>query len=161
MTTLVHPEIARQVILPRQLRYWQNVNSSCRCPFEYWYLAKFSILSQFVRHDFFEINHFHLIFFSFLKQNSWCKLTGGDHFRSNFGYWTKPIFELGREFDKSNPYMKFGSNLVKKMTKVECPQVQTDRQLRPVCRPSWLSFVERNPYWNLNESLMEPIHIWN
>ena len=24
----------------------------------------------------------------------------------------KPIFEFGREFDKSNPYMKFGSNPV-------------------------------------------------
>ena len=30
----------------------------------------------------------------------------------SFYYWTKPIFELGREFDKSNPYMKFGSNHV-------------------------------------------------
>ena len=26
---------------------------------------------------------------------------------------TKPIFQLGREFDKSNPYMKFGRNSMK------------------------------------------------
>ena len=42
------------------------------------------------------------------------------------------------------------------MTKVECPQVQTDRQW-PFCWPSWLSFVGQSPYPNLNESLMETI----
>ena len=41
-----------------------------------------------------------------------CKLTGGGHFGGHLGYRTKPIFKLGREFDKSNPYMKFGSNRV-------------------------------------------------
>ena len=27
-------------------------------------------------------------------------------------HWTLPIFKLGREFDKSNQYMKFGRNRV-------------------------------------------------
>ena len=36
----------------------------------------------------------------------------GSHFGSHPGYWTKRIFKLGREFDKSNPYTKFVSNQV-------------------------------------------------
>ena len=51
-----------------------------------------------------------------------------------------------------------------KMTMLEwpgqCTQVQTDRW-RPFCWPSWLSLDGQNPYSNLNESLMEAIHIWN
>ena len=35
-----------------------------------------------------------------------CKLTGGGH----LDYQTKPIFKLRREIDKSNIYVKFGSN---------------------------------------------------
>ena len=34
------------------------------------------------------------------------------HFGAHLGYQTKPILELGLEFDKSNPYWKFGSNRV-------------------------------------------------
>ena len=30
---------------------------------------------------------------------------------------------------------------------------------RPFCQPSWLSDVRQNPYSNLNERLMEAIHI--
>ena len=41
-----------------------------------------------------------------------CKLTGGGHLGGHLGYRTTTIFELGREFDKSNPYMKFGCNQV-------------------------------------------------
>ena len=37
-----------------------------------------------------------------------CKLTGGGH----LGHWTKPIFKLRREIDKSDIYVKFGSNQV-------------------------------------------------
>ena len=37
-----------------------------------------------------------------------CKLICSGH----LGCRTKPIFKLGREFDKSNQYMKFGSNQV-------------------------------------------------
>ena len=33
--------------------------------------------------------------------------------------------------------------------------------MAPFCRPSWLSDVRQNPYWNLNERLVEAIHIWN
>ena len=33
-------------------------------------------------------------------------------FDGHLGYWTKPILKLGRTFDKSNLYMKFGSNWV-------------------------------------------------
>ena len=36
----------------------------------------------------------------------------GDQFDDHLGHSTKPILKLGREFDKSNPYMKFGSNWV-------------------------------------------------
>ena len=32
---------------------------------------------------------------------------------------------------------------------------------RPFCQPSWLSYVGQNPYSNLNERLMETIHIRN
>ena len=35
-----------------------------------------------------------------------CKLIGGGLFGSHLGYWQK------REFDKSNPFMKFGGNRV-------------------------------------------------
>ena len=31
---------------------------------------------------------------------------------ARLGYWTKPMFKLGQSFDKSDPYMKFGSNRV-------------------------------------------------
>ena len=41
-----------------------------------------------------------------------CKLTGDGHCGGHLGYWTKPIFELGRVFDKSNPYIEFGNNPV-------------------------------------------------
>ena len=34
------------------------------------------------------------------------------------------------------------------MTKVECPQVQTHRR-RPICRPSWLSFIRQQPIFEL------------
>ena len=44
------------------------------------------------------------------------------------------------------------------MTKVESPQVQTDRQW-PFRQPSWQTFVEQNSYLNLGESLMVAIHI--
>ena len=46
------------------------------------------------------------------------------------------------------------------MNKIACPQVQNDRR-RPFYRPSWLSFIEQNPFSNLNDSLTEAIHIWN
>ena len=36
----------------------------------------------------------------------------GGHFCGHLGYRIKLIFELGREFDRSNPYMKYGSNWV-------------------------------------------------
>ena len=36
----------------------------------------------------------------------------GGHFGGHLGKRTKPIFQLGREFDKSNPYKNFGSNWV-------------------------------------------------
>ena len=39
-------------------------------------------------------------------------LIGGRHFGGHLGYQTKPILKLEREFDKSNPYMKFGGNTV-------------------------------------------------
>ena len=32
---------------------------------------------------------------------------------------------------------------------------------RQLCRPSWLSDVGQNPYSNLNERLIEAIHIRN
>ena len=35
-----------------------------------------------------------------------CKLIGGGHYGGHLGYQTK------REFDKSNPYIKFGGNRV-------------------------------------------------
>ena len=38
-----------------------------------------------------------------------CKLTGGGHFSGHLGYGTMPIFALGGEVDKCNPYMKFGA----------------------------------------------------
>ena len=34
------------------------------------------------------------------------------HCGGHLGYLTKSIFELRPEFDKSNPFMKFGSNRV-------------------------------------------------
>ena len=34
------------------------------------------------------------------------------------------------------------------MTKAECPQVKTDRQ-RPLCQPSWLSFVGQTPIFEV------------
>ena len=74
-----------------------------------------------------------------------CKLTGGGHFGGNLYYRKKPIFKLKREFDKSNKW--------------ECPQVQTDRR-RPFCWPSWLSFIEHNPYLNLKESLTTALTNW-
>ena len=45
------------------------------------------------------------------------------------------------------------------MTKIEYPQVQTERQT--FCWPSRLSFDKQNPYLNLSESLMKAIHVWN
>ena len=36
----------------------------------------------------------------------------GGHFGGHFGCRTKPIFERGREFDKSNLYMNFESDRV-------------------------------------------------
>ena len=41
-----------------------------------------------------------------------CKLTSGGHFGGHLGYRTEPIFELAREFDKSNLYINFRSNRV-------------------------------------------------
>ena len=41
-----------------------------------------------------------------------CNLIGGGHFGGHLGYQTKPILKLEQEFDKSNPYMKFGGNPV-------------------------------------------------
>ena len=40
-------------------------------------------------------------------------LIGGGHFVDHLGYWTKPVFKLDWEVDGSNPYMKFGRNLIK------------------------------------------------
>ena len=39
-------------------------------------------------------------------------MIGGSHFGGHLGYPTKSILKLEREFDKSNPYMKFGGNRV-------------------------------------------------
>ena len=36
----------------------------------------------------------------------------GGHCGGHLGYWTKSILKLRPEFDKSNPFMKFGSNRV-------------------------------------------------
>ena len=43
------------------------------------------------------------------------KLIGGAHFVGHLGYRmsTKPVFELEREVDGSNPHMKFGRNPIK------------------------------------------------
>ena len=41
-----------------------------------------------------------------------CKQTGGSHCGGHLGYRTKSIFQIGLEFDISNPYMKSGSNRV-------------------------------------------------
>ena len=43
------------------------------------------------------------------------KLRGGGHFVCHLSYRSsdKPAFELEREFDKSNSYMKFGRNPIK------------------------------------------------
>ena len=73
---------------------------------------------------------------------------------------TKPVFQLEREVDGSNPYMKFGRDLIKN----DCVRVTMtadfDRWL-PFRRPSWVSDVGQNPYSNLNERLLEAIHIRN
>ena len=45
-----------------------------------------------------------------------CRPAGSGHFdglkMADLDYQTKPIIKLGRGFDESTPYMKFGSNLV-------------------------------------------------
>ena len=74
---------------------------------------------------------------------------------------TKPIFELEWEFDESNPYMKFERNLIKKNDWVRVTTTADIDMWRPFCRPSWLSDVGQNQYLNLNERLVEAIHIWN
>ena len=73
---------------------------------------------------------------------------------------TKPIFKHEREVDVSNPYVKFGRNLIKNNWVRGTTRADID-MWRPFCRPSWLSDVGQNPYSNLNEKLMEAIHIWN
>ena len=73
---------------------------------------------------------------------------------------TKLVFELEQEFDGSNPYMKFGKNLIINDWVRVTTTADIDRR-RPLCRPSWLSDVGQNPYSNLNERLMEAIHVWN
>ena len=42
-----------------------------------------------------------------MQIDRWWQFFGG-----HLGYRTKSIFKLGQKFDKSNPYMKFGSNQV-------------------------------------------------
>ena len=44
------------------------------------------------------------------------------------------------------------------MTKLECPQMQTDRGW-PFWRPSWLSFIRQYPQLILRKSLMKVMHI--
>ena len=76
------------------------------------------------------------------------------------GCRTKPIFKLERKVDGSNPYMKFGRNLIKN----DCARVTTTADIdrwRPLCRPSCLSDVEQNLYPNLIKRFMEAIHIRN
>ena len=77
--------------------------------------------------------------------------------------WTKRIFKLEREVDGSNPYMKFGRNPIKNdwIRVTTTADIDSPDRWRPFCRPSWLSDVGQNPYSNLNERLMEAIHIWN
>ena len=74
------------------------------------------------------------------------------------GCHTKPVFELEREIDGSNPYTKFGRNLIKNDYVRVTTTADIDRW-RPFCQPSWLSDVGQNPYSNLNERMMEAIHM--
>ena len=70
---------------------------------------------------------------------------------------TKPVFELEQEVDENK---KFGRNQIKN----NWVRVTTTANIdgwRPFCRPSWLSDVGQNPYSNLNEKLIEAIHIQN
>ena len=69
---------------------------------------------------------------------------------------TKPAFELEGEVYGSNSYMKFGRNPIKNDRVRVTTTADIDRW-----RPSWLSDVGQNPYLNLNEKLMEAIHIIN
>ena len=48
-----------------------------------------------------------------------CKLIGGGHFVGHLGYHScmhGPIFKLEPEFDRSNPYMKFGRYKIKNIS---------------------------------------------
>ena len=74
------------------------------------------------------------------------------------GYPSSDKTKPKREFDESNPYMKFGSNWVINDLGYECPQKQTDRQ-RIFSRPSCLLFIGQNPYLNLEQGSMEAIQI--
>ena len=87
---------------------------------------------------------------------------GGGRFVGHLGYRMsdQPIFELEWKVDGSNSYMKFGRNPIKNDWVRVTTTADIDRW-RPFCRPSWLSDVGQNPYSNLNERLMEAIHIWN
>ena len=70
------------------------------------------------------------------------------------GCLTKPVFILERGVDERNPYMKFGRNSIKN----DCVRVTITADIDwwpPFCRPSWLSNVGQNPYWNLNNSYMK------
>ena len=71
---------------------------------------------------------------------------------------TKPVFKLEQEDDGSNPYMKFGRNLIKN-DRVRVTMTADIDRWGPFCRPSWLLDDGQNPYWNLNERMMEAIHI--
>ena len=78
-------------------------------------------------------------------------LIGGGHF----------VGHLAQEGVESNSYMKFGRNLIKNDWVRVTTTADIDRW-RPFCRPSWLWDVGQNPYSNLNERLVEAIHIlWN
>ena len=68
------------------------------------------------------------------------------------------MFEIEGEFDRSNPYMKLERNPIKN-DKVRVTTTPDTGRRRPFCRPSWLSFVGQKSYTNLNESLIEAIHV--
>ena len=59
---------------------------------------------------------------------------------------TKPASKLEWEFDESNPYIKFGKNLIKNAQVRVTTAADTDRLW-----PFWLSLVRQNPYSNLNK----------
>ena len=73
---------------------------------------------------------------------------------------TKCVFELEGEIDGRHPYMKFLRIQLKMTIKSRLTTTADTNKRRPFCLPSWLSFVEQNPYSNLKENLMDAIHIY-